>query len=276
MKPITTHSPVNFSSKLEGVHQGMAERVYRAEPALATSDLKLLENPRAFWQRITKRVPFPRTPAMKLGTLFHTYILEPDVFTKTVTVCPDEFANKTRKAGKEWWAQHGGPNTIKEADLQQIKTMADALLALPEGDKIMDCQAEVSVFSQTAWPVASKCRIDAYDPNTATVYDIKTCAPGGAHPMAFRRQSKALKYYMQQFNYTHIASREGLPIKRWVWMVVETGGDYLAAAYEYAREDMVQAGKEVTANIERLMDCLELDIWPDYTPIKPETIQLFY
>ena len=60
------------------------------------------------------------------------------------------------------------------------------------------------------------------------------------------------------------------------WWVVETGGDYLAAAYEYAREDMVQAGKEVTANIERLMDCLELDIWPDYTPIKPETIQLFY
>jgi len=94
--------------------------------------------------------------------------------------------------------------------------------------------------------------------------------------MAFRRQSKALKYYMQQFNYTHIASREGLPIKRWVWMVVETGGDYLAAAYMYAREDMVQAGKEVTANIERLMDCLELDIWPDYTPIKPETIRLFY
>ena len=275
MKPLTPHSEVVFSSTLDGVHQGMAERDYRAEPALATSDLKLMENPKAFWQRMTKQTVFQRTPSMALGTMFHTYVLEPDIFTKTITVCPDEFADRRKKASREWWDTYG-ENAIKEDDLLQLKRMARAMREFPVGNKVLDCQAEVSVFSQTAWPMPSKCRIDAYDPTTATVYDIKTTAPGGAHPMAFRRQSKALKYYMQQFNYCHIAARAGLPIKRWVWLVVETGGDYLAGQYEFAPEDMVQAGKETMANIERLVDCLEFDQWPDYTPQKSQILQLFY
>jgi len=58
--------------------------------------------------------------------------------------------------------------------------------------------------------------------------------------------------------------------------VVETGGDYLAGQYEFAPEDMVQAGKETVANIERLVDCLEFDQWPDYTPQKSQILQLFY
>jgi len=273
MKPI--QSRFSFNCDLVGVHQNMDERDYRAQPALSTSELKLIDNPRRFWQRATGATVMERTESMKLGTLFHTYILEPDVFAKTVTVCPDEFSDKRTKAGREWWSNYGNENTIREPEFDKLKTMAAAFFRLPGTDKIGDWQNEVSVFSRRAWPISSKCRIDGYDPKTETVYDLKTIAPNGAHPRKFARQCRDLKYHWQQWNYCHLARHEGLPIRRWIWLVVETGGDYLSASYEFDADTVFAAGKEVTEAMDRLLTCIDTDTWPDYTPDKPMTLSLY-
>ena len=273
MTPI--QSRFNYNCKLSGVHQNMDEPDYRSQPALSTSDLKLITNPRRFWQRATGAVAFERTQSMQLGTLFHTYILEPDTFAKSVTVCPDEFSDRRTKAGKEWWAAHGNENTIREPEFQKLKTMAAAFFRLPGAKCVGEWQTEISVFSERAWPIASKCRIDAYDPKTETVYDIKTIMADGAHPRSFARQARNLKYHWQEWNYCHIARHEGLPVKRWVWLVVETGGDYLSAAYEFDADTVFSAGKEVTGAMDTLLRCIDTDTWPDYTPNQPAQLSLY-
>jgi len=273
MTPI--QSRFNYNCQLTGIHVGMDETDYRAQPALSTSELKLITNPRRFWQRATGETAMQRSPAMDLGTLFHTYILEPDRFANEVTVCPDEFSDRRTKVGKQWWEQHGNANTIREPEFEQIKKMAKAFFRLPDTEHIAEWQTELSLFSKRAWPIASKCRIDAYDAKTETVYDIKTIAPGGAHPRKYTWQSKDLKYHWQQWNYCHLARHENLPVKKWVWLVVESGGDYLSATYEFDQETVFQAGKEVTNAMDTLLRCIDSDTWPDYTPDKPMIIGLY-
>lgn len=275
MKPITSHSE-SFNSNLSGAHHDLPEETYRQEPALSTSDLKLMENPRSFHRRLCGLSKNEQTPAMRLGTLFHLLILEPALFASTVKVCPDEFSDKRLKTSKEWWAANNAAPVVKKSELKQMEAMRDSMMAIPCAAWFEESITELSVFSQSAWPVPTKCRIDAYDAKRAVVLDIKTCAPGGARKEVFRRQSRALRYYWQQYNYTQICLREGIPIERWIWVVVETGGDYSAAHYTFHADDMVHAGKEVSSAYQRMVQCFNANTWPDWTPDGPDEIKLFY
>ena len=273
MKPI--QSRFDYACELEGIHTNMPENDYRAQPALSTSDLKNITNPRRFYQRATGETKLANSPALKLGTMFHCYILEPKKWAETYKVCPAEFSDKRTKVGKQWWAECGDENTIREAEYNQLRKMARAFFRLSDTKSQNDWVTELSVFTKDAWPLASKCRIDAYDPKTKTVYDIKTTAPGGASPRAYRYKSIDLKYHWQEWNYKQIAAREGLEIKRWIWLVVETGGDYLAGHYEFDGATMKEAGKEVTKGMATLLQCIDRDEWPDYTPDEAQVISLY-
>lgn len=264
---LTTSREGYFTSDKEGVVQAMPEATYRAEPALSTSQLKLMKCPAEFKLDLDRQYAKRQTPSMELGTMFHTYLLEPALFDKTYVVMPDERSNMRLKANREWKAEQEaqGVKLITEDDLRQLQRMVEAVKKEEAYDMLGHCETEVSVFSQTAWPVASKCRVDAYHPDTETVIDIKTTSPGSASYRGFRNKSREFDYDLQQWNYTHILATQGVTVRRWLWLVVETGGFYQAATYTYSKERMLKAGTKAHNYMQTLTHCLAEDYWPGWT-----------
>ena len=179
---LTTSREGYFTSEKEGVVQAMPEATYRAEPALSTSQLKLMKCPAEFKLDLDRQYAKRQTPSMELGTMFHTYLLEPALFDKKYVVVPDERSNMRLKANKEWKAEQEekGLKLISEDDLTQLQRMLEAVKQEEAYSLLEACETEVSVFSQDAWPIPSKCRVDAYHPETETVIYIKTTSPGSA------------------------------------------------------------------------------------------------
>jgi len=267
-----------FDSEKEGAVYGMPEQEYRQERALSTSELKLMKNPSEFYKQVTGRLRRESTPSMELGTMFHSYILEPDMFHQTYAVCPDECSDGRTKEGRAWRAKvkELGQKPISEAQQRQLKNMEDSIQQEEAWQFIEDDPVtELSVFSQNAWPYPSKCRIDCYHPNSETVVDIKTCAPGKASKRGFFYSVRDYQYALQQWNYIHLMREQGLPVKRWIWLFIETGGYYSAASWMLSKESMVRAGQTVHEYMTKLTHCLDEDHWPSYTSEGIQTVDVF-
>ena len=270
---------MNFHSAYKGIVKDLAEPDYRSDPALSTSDLKLMgDTPKAFYARRKKLHAEKRTQAMELGILFHLYALERNAWDEQVVVCPDEYTDRRKGESKKWWARFDGTKTkiIRETELQAIKSMHAAYVELPGVKEALlrGPQSEVSAFFRgLVEGVDVKCRVDILAGDT--VVDIKTTAKGGSTPRAFLRKCRELRYDWQQSNYTRILSKCGVEVKRWIWAVVETSPPYDCAAYELAEADVAAADEEVVEAYRKLRSCIKLDSWPSHTPTQPLTLSRF-
>jgi|TARA_Y100000033_G_scaffold50021_1_gene59512 Fe-S cluster biosynthesis and repair protein YggX len=265
----------------EGLFNGVAESVYRADSALSTSDLKGIGNPYEFQQKMAGKYSSFDTTSMRTGRLYHMYALEPDRWTAEVATCPDEFSDKRKKASKEWWAKQAnkGVTIIKEEDLEAIQAMHKNLMDQPMvGECLEEGETEVSVFAKNIVKgVDAKCRIDCLYSigRERTVVDIKTTRKGGSSPREFKMTSRRLKYHWQEANYRRIAHKAGYPISDWLWAVVETEPPYTASVYRFSKHDLLMANTELDEAYSKLKSCLDLNAWPGYTPTEPLTLNIY-
>lgn len=105
---------------------------YRAMDGLNQSYLKKVYThgvPHAENQRLN---PMEKTPALVMGSLFHTLVLEPDQYSDRYQVLPD--MDRRTKEGKllyaEFEAMSKGKDLIKEADLATAMRMCDSATPL--------------------------------------------------------------------------------------------------------------------------------------------------
>lgn len=105
---------------------------YRAMEGLNQSYLKKVYThgvPHAENQRLN---PMEKTPALVMGSLFHTLVLEEDQFENRYAVLPD--LDRRTKEGKllfaEFEAASGGKDLIKEAELATAMRMRDSAAPL--------------------------------------------------------------------------------------------------------------------------------------------------
>jgi hypothetical protein len=276
------------SNYATGLVNNLQESVYRADPALSTSDLKTFKKS-AFKFAMEKKGVTSRgdTPSMRLGRLYHQYALERDRWDEEVMCCPDEFADKRKKASKEWWANHARPGltVIKETELQAVTGMHDQLCKLalyhggPTVGKVLETAAtEVSVFAKNLRKgIDLKCRIDILhnDNGKRSVLDIKTTREGGASPREYKYTSKRLNYHWQEANYKQICEKAGFPIENWYWIVVETEAPYETGIYTYKPHDLLMANHELEETYIKLEGCLSTGVWPSHTPSEPMQLSLY-
>ena len=102
---------------MEGINQSYLKKVY-------THGVIHAEN-----QRLN---PMDKTPALVMGSLFHTLVLEEDQFSARYVVLPD--IDRRTKEGKQVYAEFeaacGGRDLIKEADLNIAMRMRDSAVPL--------------------------------------------------------------------------------------------------------------------------------------------------
>ena len=160
---------------------------YQADGAYSASDLKLLlsQCPLALWHSKHNELAPPKlpTPAMKLGSMIHKKVLEPDDFDKEYVVLEEKRTKEGKKLALEY--EQKGLTTYTPADAKVIDNMTLAICQHPEAHALLDKgQSEQSFWwAHSSTGLDCKCRCDKI--HNDTIVDLKTCSEGGASPKAF-------------------------------------------------------------------------------------------
>lgn len=259
-----------------GIRTDLSNAEYHALPSLSKSQLDDLDkSAHIFFQRHrnTNRPPRPvPTPAMLLGTMLHTAVLEPDRFASAYVVGP-KFDRRTKdgKAAHAAFLESIPPG----AELTDAETMllCDGMrlsvgTIAPIAELLANGQAEVSAFWTDAdTGIDCRCRPDWVHPvgdNGAILLDLKTTTD--ASPEGFAKAVVNWRYAKQAAYYSdgwELAT--GQKVHAFVFAAVEKEWPYAAAAYMLTDEDIEWGRRAYKRNLRTYLECSESGKWPGYS-----------
>lgn len=227
----------------DGIYFGLDEALYRRDPALGSTDHKMLAMaPEAYWFgsiHNPARPPEKDTPARALGRGVHKAALEGrEAFERAFIRRPDDLERLTEKV-RAVLAPRGETILPGEA-YDRAELAAGMIRAHPDlANSLSGGHPEASVFwtvEVDGRPVRCKCRFDFLKPRA--IVDIKSIAI--KRPLPFRvlclRAMQSFRYLVQAFTYLEARSRVGAMIRAGdVHGEVEPEWlDLLAAAKDFA------------------------------------------
>ena len=232
---------------------------YHADPAVSASHLHAVaKSPYHYWSRYLdpQRLPVEPTAAMRLGTLVHTAVLEPEDLLQRYGVC----GPRNTKAGKEQAASMAaaGIEAVTQSDMALALSMAASVRVHPAASALLaQGKAEQSFWWDDATTgLRCKCRPDWY--HSTTVVDLKTTTD--ASPSGFARSIATFRYHVQASHY--LSGLHGA--ERFVFIAVEKTAPYAVAVYELDAAALA-AGDELRQRDMRVIaDCQATSEWPGY------------
>lgn len=232
---------------------------YHADPAVSASHLHAIaKSPYHYWSRYLdpNRKPVEPTTAMRLGSLVHCAVLEPDELLQRYAVAAD----RRTKAGKEQAERMAadGIEAVSELDMALALSMASSVRSHPAAAALLkQGKAEQSFWwddQQTG--LRCKCRPDWY--YQTTVVDLKTTTD--ASPAGFAKSVATFRYHVQASHY--LAGLHGA--ERFVFIAVEKTAPYAVAVYELDAAALA-AGEQLRQRDMRIIaDCQATKEWPGY------------
>lgn len=225
--------------------------------------------------RFRKQWPKPETPAFKLGTAFHTILLEPDEFDAIYMI--DPWAGSQRKEAKEGRAalKEEGKIILSSSDSddpweakewETVHRMRDAVmeheiapLFLAEGRSELTCY-----WRDPATKLLCRCRPDRIDDRHGIIVDLKTTADAGFTP--FGKSVLDFRYHVQEAWYTDGLEDQGVPVPVFLFLAVEKTPPYGVGLYTLP-EDIVDYGRVLARqDLDLIAACEETGRWPHYPP----------
>ena len=161
---------------------------YLGKAALSSSSIKLLLDSPKKYKYVTE-YGSQESNALDAGWLFHTAILEPDVFESQVYVDVQSKNSKAYKLAKE---EHDRVFTIKQK--RDAERLADAFLRNEHAlQLITNCEFEVPAIGMIqGYPFRGKADVlDSY-----RVVDLKTTSDLKAFPYASRKYGYDVQVYL--------------------------------------------------------------------------------
>lgn len=242
---------------------------YRSHPAVNFSTLKAILTSPAHYQAALSE-PRKETPAMLIGTLVHSVILEARELPDIAAVKPDGLSLAT-KDGKAWKAEIAARNLpiISADDAGMIRGMAETVQQNP------DAAAMLAVLQSRETPIIAnlhgvECKglLDAHGVSADPTYgvrhcimDLKTTDDGSEH--AFARNVARYHYDMQAAMYSDLLGiHENLENPPWFgWLVVEKSAPYTARVWDAS--DWIERGRDkLIRALDALQECRESGTWP--------------
>ena len=253
----------------------MSNAEYHALPSISKSGLDLIRKAPAHykWRRDN---PQETTPAMRLGTLTHTAVLEPERFAAEVMVAP-KIDRRTSTGKAEWEASQieaEGRELITADEMEKLLAIRDSVYAHPAASKALfgNPTIEQSIFwTDPTTGVDCRCRPDCVTA-ARVIVDLKTCRD--ASPAGFAKSIAQYRYHVQAAFYSDgfRAAFDDLP-RGFVFIAVETEPPYLVGVY-VSSADMIDRGRtDYQADLETFRECLATDTWPGYST-SPLTLDL--
>ena len=212
---------------------------YLGKAALSSSSIKLLlDSPKKY--KYVMQYGNSSTQGLRDGWLFHTCILEPDVFEKQIFVDVQSKNTKAYKLAKE---EHGRVFTRKEKN--DAERLADAFLRNEHAlQLITNCEFEVPAIgyitarSGEKYPFRGKADVlDSY-----RVVDLKTTSDLKAFPYAARKYG----YDVQVYLYCELFNK---PYEEFKFGVIDKGSLDIGI-YDVSEEFYLQGKAKVTKALE--------------------------
>ena len=207
---------------------------YLGKAALSSSSIKLLLDSPKKYKYVTE-YGSQESNALDAGWLFHTAILEPDVFEKQIFVDVQSKNTKAYKLAKE---EHGKVFTMKQKN--DAERLADAFLRNEHALKLItNCEFEVPAIGMIqGYPFRGKADVlDSY-----RIVDLKTTSDLKAFPYAARKYG----YDVQVYLYSELFNK---PYEEFKFAVIDKGSLDIGI-YDVSEEFYLQGKAKVTKAIE--------------------------
>lgn len=236
---------------------------YHAMPGISKSGLDLINRSPAHY-RWAQDNPQDPTPAMRIGTLTHLAVLEPDRFNSECIVMPS--MDRRTKAGKETWGQFQADypehELLTSEEHTRITAIRDSVFAHPMARKLMDRITEVE--ASTFWRdpdtgVDCRCRPDAVLDNGMLI-DLKTARDAGP---GFERSVVKYRYHVQAAFYGD--GMGGMQDRPMIFIAVETEAPYLVSCNIIGIDSLIAGLDAYRRNLSTYAECAAKDVWPGYS-----------
>lgn len=247
-----------------GIYNDLPADQYHADPAYSFSAIKqAMRSPAHLKAWLT--APPEQTPAMRIGTLTHLAVLQPDLFGSTTAVAP--IVDRRTKEGKSIWEQFQAQNTGKEIitndEREQLTAMRDSVRIHPAASALLgEGTAEVSVFNQCAETgLPLKARMDWVRENA--IVDLKTTED--ASPAGFAKSVSNYRYDLQAAHYRRMLKLQGRGELPYILIAVEKEAPFAVAVYRLDEGDLTLADMQMQQQLRAIASCCEFNSWPAYS-----------
>lgn len=194
----------------------ISDEEYRAAPGINYSTMKNFAISAKHYKYALDH-PTPPSAAQDFGSAVHCAILCPDLYEQLYFECDEKIDRRTKE----------GKAIVEAAGERQIVPSLIRTQIVPEVRSLVNFEPmlrEVSIF----WDDC-KAKLDAYDPATGTIIDIKTTSESTKD--GFCRSFLRFQYYLQAAHYTKAVEACGLTATRFMILTVENKAPYDVALY---------------------------------------------
>lgn len=206
------------------------------------------------------------TAAMRIGTLFHGLVLEPE----RVKIAVAPVCDKRTKDGKATWEafclENVGAEIVTAEEGEMLTGMVASVRAHPAASVLL---AGPGIAEGSAWWTDEqsgelcRCRPDFYRED-GIIVDLKSTED--ASPEAFAKSIAKYGYHRQNAMYVDgVEAATGDYIKGFVFVVTEKSAPYCTAVYQLDMQG-IEAGRiEYTRLLLDLADCKQSGKFPGYS-----------
>ena len=252
--------------------RGMSNADYHAQPSISKSGLDLIRKAPSIykWRREN---PQETTPAMRMGTLVHTAILEPHLMSN-LTVAPsfDRRTTAGKAAHAAFQIEAEGKEIVTAEELDLLAGISDAVWNHAGCARALGMIAEVE--TSISWEldgVDCRCRPDAILTN-GVLLDVKTTR--GATADEFAKSVAQYRYHVQAAFYSDgYRAAFGEAPKGFIFLAVETTAPHLCAIYVASAAMILRGRADYERDLETFRFCRSTDEWPGL-PVTPTVIDL--
>lgn len=256
-----------MKTKYEDGVYNISNNEYHEVQGFSRSKLILFDkSPHHFWYEALSGLPEAKktTPAMILGSAFHTLLLEPSLFNKEYAVSYkiDRRTTKGKEEYKIFMAENEGKILLSEDEFTKVNKM----VSLVRGHEVVTTLLEEAQFEQSIFwtdketDIQFKTRPDIW--SSKVVVDLKTS--WDTNNYSFTRSAIKYGYYLQAGMAFEACKAIGKPFEMFVVLAVEKEEPYAPSVFMMSDEALQFGIDQFHSYKRKLKECLDSDKWPAY------------
>ena len=240
---------------------------YHGSDAVSRSNLMLLDkSPYHFWYEKLSGIAIKKiaTPAMNIGSAFHSLLLEPDNFNNEFAVLPvmDRRTTVGKKLYSEFIQLHGDKVLLTQDQYEDILAMVDNIKKHEVVNNILrESVFERSIFwTDKETGLQFKCRPDIW--SSDMIADLKSTSDSSLNYM----QSESIRrgYLLQAAMMEEACNAINKPVKVFALMACEKEPPYVPAIFALSNESMDYGRNQFKQYKSILKSCLDNNCWDIY------------
>lgn len=252
----------------------MSDSEYRAYPAINYSNLKHARKSLLHYRSAVEAGPDPAlSQKLAVFSAVHAMVLEPYSFNEQFAVYDGRRDART-KAYKEFLVEHAGKLILTPSELEQVNTMAEAVLSHPWVGELLAhegtrCEAMSIWEDPDAGTCKAKMDIMHYSPeNGLLIADLKCF--GGTDPSFISREGARRAWPLQHAHYLHgaaallgLSNEEQAALSTTAFnIVVEAAAPHDVVVVQWSAETMNAAFAEHRSLLMQVSEAQSTGVWP--------------